>query len=183
MLERDDLDRRLDSALATYAEPRTGIEQRILARICEARDAGRASRRRWLLWAVTIPAFCILLYIVIPGPTKNREKSEEQVAKELQPSRPAGEGSQKEPLHAAMHLRRQTESIKPHAAAVPAQPKLDVFPAPRPLSAQEQALIRLADQTPELQRAALATPEQEDAPLQISAIQIPPISPPDEGKN
>ncbi len=34
MPERDDLDRLLDSALATYAEPRRGLEKRILARVC-----------------------------------------------------------------------------------------------------------------------------------------------------
>jgi hypothetical protein len=181
MREIDELDRLLDSALGTYAEPRRGIEQRILARVNEMEAARLAPRRRWLVWTVAIPAVCILLYTVIPGIRKNHANIEEHAARQVQPSLPATNGSQRVPIPTSAKPRPLRGSIKP-AATVAAAPKLDVFPAPRPLSTEEQALIALAKQGPELQREALARQKQEDVPLQISAIQIPPISPPDEGE-
>jgi hypothetical protein len=180
MRESDELDRLLDSALGTYAEPRHGIERRIVARVNEAQAAGLTPRRRWLVWAVAIPAVCILLYIVIPGP----RKLEEHVAKQPQPSTPAIEGSQRGSIYTSAKPRPRAEAITRHPkATATAAPKLDVFPAPQPLSAQEQALMALAKQRPELRREALARQKQEDAPLQIFTIQIPPIPPPDEGRN
>jgi hypothetical protein len=63
------------------------------------------------------------------------------------------------------------------------KPKLDVFPAPQPVSEQEKALLAFAQQSAEARQEAFEVPRNDDAPLQISAIQIQPIPQPDEGKN
>src|SRR6185312_1147206 len=66
---RDQLDRVLDSALATYADPGpdSGLEQRILGRI--ANEATPAPRRRWLAWSIALPvAAGLLIFAVLAGP-------------------------------------------------------------------------------------------------------------------
>jgi len=194
MPERDDLDRLLDSALNTYAEPRSGLEKRALARVMahvdEARGGGPAPRRRWLVWVAAIPlTACIALYVSISGNRQPPTNSVQQAPKHEQASISPPQAAPKKVPHSAGQSRaRAASKVIQHrgTTAVTAdapKPKLDVFPAPQPLSAQEQALIVLAKQSPELRQEALARAQQDVAPLRISAIQIPPISPPDEGKN
>jgi hypothetical protein len=64
----DDLDRMLDSALATYADPGrdSGLEGRVLAAVAIARTKTRAPiaprRWRWLPWTIALPvAACLIL--------------------------------------------------------------------------------------------------------------------------
>lgn len=194
MPERDDLDRLLDSALSTYAEPRSGLEKRALARVMarvdEAHDVGPAPRRRWLVWAVAIPlTACIALYVAISDVRQPHTNGVQQAPKHEQASIPPSQAPPQKTLHAAGPSKaRVAARVIQHpgttaAVADAPGPKLDVFPAPQPLSAQEQALIALAKQSPELRQEALARAKQDDTPLRISEIQIPPISLPDEGKN
>jgi hypothetical protein len=188
MPERDDLDRLLDSALVTYAEPRRGLEMRILAhvmaRVEEARSLSLVPRRRWLVWGVApLLTGCILLYVSTSGWRQSRPSIVQPSPRFEQPSAPPARNAQQQALQSALSSR----AIRPRsghiAIALVARPKLDVFPAPQALSAQEQALIALANQSPELQQEVLARAQHDDMPLQISAIQIPPISPPDKGEN
>ncbi len=195
MPERDKLDQILDSALVGYAEPRSGLEKRILtrvmARVEEERGVSLAPRRRWLVWAVAIPlTACIALYVAVSNVRQlNTNVVLEAPKHEKAASAPSLQGTQRETIHSVERSRAGAAS-KPilHRSAIVAtnlvaRPKLDVFPAPQPLSAQEQALVALVKQAPELQQEVLARANETDMPLQISAIQIPPISPPDEGKN
>jgi hypothetical protein len=63
-------------------------------------------------------------------------------------------------------------------------PKLDVFPSPQPLSPEEKALVSFAARAPEPVRQALIDAQtQADAPLNIAAIEIQPLDPPDQGGN
>jgi hypothetical protein len=65
---RGELDRLLDSALATYADPgpNSGLERRILNRL--AVEATPAPRPRWLPWAIALPAaVALLLFILLSG--------------------------------------------------------------------------------------------------------------------
>ena len=187
MREHDELDQLLDSALGTYAEPRPGIEQRILARVEEARAAGLASRRRWLVWSIAVPVTaCILLVVMLSGVWQPQTNITHPLGPPEQAVVPAVERPQPETHDSvpSARVRAATQSVRPRSVnAATAAPKLDVFPAPQPLSEQEQALIALANQSPEVRREALEAAKRIDMPLQISAIQIPPISQPDEGKN
>jgi hypothetical protein len=71
------------------------------------------------------------------------------------------------------------------ATATPGSlPKLDVFPTLQPLTPEEQALANFAIHTPapELQ-AFIEAQKNDDAPISISAIDIQPLDPPDQGGN
>jgi hypothetical protein len=55
-------------------------------------------------------------------------------------------------------------------------PKLDQFPAPRPLSEQEKLLLTFVAQTPTSeQKAILEEQQKSDGPLRIAALSIQPI--------
>ena len=73
-LERRILNRiAIETALASYADPGpdSGLKRRILSRI--AAEAVRSPRRRWLGWAVALPfaAACLLLFMLFSHPRTN----------------------------------------------------------------------------------------------------------------
>jgi len=92
-----------------------------------------------------------------------------------------------------MHVRHLPSISKPVQRAVRISgsfkepeksqyPKLDEFPARQPLSTQEQSLVALSSSPSDVARENLiSSRHQMDAPLQISAIEIPPINQPDLG--
>lgn len=72
MPEKDELDRLLDSALASYADPGagSGLEQRVLSSLAAAGAQGNtrsdvARYRRWPAWAVAVPVASLLLWFSI----------------------------------------------------------------------------------------------------------------------
>lgn len=75
----------------------------------------------------------------------------------------------------------QDVSIGAQVAQVLPRPKLDVFPTPQPMTKQERTLAAVASEAPVPLRKALAEAQrQDDAPLRIAAIHIPPIEPPSQ---
>lgn len=182
----DTLDRLLDAALSTYADPGpdSGLEAGILARIGTERRSGQ--RRSWrLLWAAGLPALAACLLLLL-APALWRHAAP-HTAPRIQPSAEHPLAASSAPPALAKPVRRSVR----HAARTPgrpipqpaATPKLDVFPAPAPLSRQEQALVRFVATTSVAQRKDLMQAQQQAvAPLRIAAISIPPIEPPAEGK-
>ena len=66
MPDHDDLDLLLRSAVSTYGDPDSGLAQRVLARV--SAEVAPAPRRRWLPWAIALPAAaCLLLLLVLVG--------------------------------------------------------------------------------------------------------------------
>jgi hypothetical protein len=67
-------------------------------------------------------------------------------------------------------------------------PKLDDFPAPSPLTAEESTLLAFAAQAAPEQKQALTKPAPEAKeplevePIRIAEIEIKPLSPPDDDK-
>ncbi|HLY43527.1 MAG TPA: hypothetical protein VKR52_20105 [Terracidiphilus sp.] len=195
MHEKDELDRLIDSALASYAGAEDGLEERVLAHVAEVAPQ-RAARR--LMWAVafTLPlAACMLLLILMPrwrgesAPNKGGG-SGSTIARNVQRVSPPP--SEKRFPALRQHVRSGSMnriasapwSSDRRSATHPSLPKLDVFPTPQPLSAEEQALLSFATQAPEPDRkAALDAQQNRDAPLVIASIKIPPLATPDEGKN
>ena len=177
MRERDELDRLIDSALASYAEPRPGLEKRVLAGI-SAR--ARLSRRRWFLLGLTVPLATSLFLFAYFAPNTSRPRRQEIAVPPTAASTPGVTSApitiEKFPSvsrtqeHSSQRLRdRVRTNITP-------RPKLDIFPAPQPLSEAEQAVTRFASEASEAQRRALVTPQQDLAqPIQITAIHIPPL--------
>ena len=180
MAERDDFDRMLDAALATYANPDSGLEERILARV-EGSEPVRSQRPLWLWaggFAVIVAAFLFFIPAIrhrSPAPQTGPD-ARTSIAT-LPPVRSVNTA----PASPAAHPHR---AVARHPVPRPAAlPKLSVFPAPAPLSPAEQALVKVVAQSSEDQRRALLAAQQEpDTPIRISAILIPPISSPAEGQ-
>ena len=186
MPERDELDTLIDSALSTYAEPRPGLEQRMLARI--SGEVGRSTRRRRFLLALAAPVVaCLLLfaYLFVKSPHSQPGQMAYTPA-EASPAHvetaPVHEPAPKS-LSAAPDRRVSYHNHRVPQNTIP-RPKLDIFPTPQPLDPGEEALTRFAAQAPEAERKAFVEAQQQaDAPLHIAAIHIQPLESPDEGKN
>ena len=77
--------------------------------------------------------------------------------------------------------REQQKAVVGKAAPLP---KLDVFPTPQPLTAEERALVAFAANAPKPElKAVVDAQPQADAPLSIAAIEIQPLDSPDQGGN
>ena len=151
---RDEFDRRLDAALASYSnvEPPAGMEQRILARV---RASGERRHFVWWHWAAAaIPALACLLAVFT---YRDRPVIEPpRVAMTVPPA----------PVVSRPVVRRVLRTG-------PARlPKREVFPTPTPLSPEERALVMLVAQSPEKARELLTPVE----PKPIEPIKIEPIS-------
>jgi hypothetical protein len=192
MHEGDELDRLLDSALSTYADPgdNSGLEERILTRI--STPATPVSRRRWMVWAIALPVTaCLLLFLFsVPKPA---HPPIGHAGQEYRPQQPPVLDAHTEsqpvlrlqplPRAKAPTLSAQSRRITPAAITIPF-PKLDVFPAPRPLTAEERTVAAIIRQAPESELKALVEAQNRaDALLSIAAIHIPPLEPPDPGAN
>ena len=182
--DKDPLDRMIDAALASYADPgsESGLETRVLARIEGERR--RRTLRGWFLWAggLALAASLLLLFF-----------SKVQVRRA-----PATIGDAPHPLTATEspapkisvnplptpRPRRASAPIQQHKReTLPQPPKLPVFPSPAPLSAEEEALVHLATRTTSDERKAILAAQQDTVrPLHIASISISPIDPPAEGK-
>jgi hypothetical protein len=184
MAERDNLDRLLDAALSTYADPSPNLAPRVLVQV-SARYAARTRRRQWL-WAAGFASTAIaaiLLLLIAPWRTlQPRVAPSHEAAVTSLPLKPVlPVEAPRTARHASQRAPRMPQPRIPAAAAP--SPKEDFFPSPRPLSAEEQALIHLVTVSSAAQRDRLLAQQQQiTAPLRIASISIPPIEPPTEGK-
>jgi hypothetical protein len=195
MREKDEIDLQLDSALSTYADPgaHSGLEDRVVAALRAARTAENSPtprRWRWLPWAIAIPiAASLLLLWFSTLKARHLPASQEQQARETRPAtiptrtspstavRTHASARVKRPMH-----RAQAPSAVEVSKSIP-RPKLDVFPTPQPLTAEERALVLVVTETPLPAREALVEAERLDAvPVRIAEIQIPPLEPPAQGQ-
>lgn len=180
MAERDDLDRLLDAALATYAQPDSGLEERILSRVAFMPRPHASVLRRSLAWLIAGAAVActFILFLTwsrtLKTPT-DRVPAPTIVASSQRDRAVAAHSTAGEKRAARRALgRRRTDN----ALAAVDRPKLDVFPTPQPPIGEEKDLARVMAQAPQALREALvAAQAQTDAPLHISEIQIPPLKP------
>ena len=93
MRENDPLDRLLDSALATYADPAldAGLEKRVLEALTIERRTGEirsapASSRRWLPWVIAVPLAASLLLSIGTERFRHAPSSQQQQASQSRPS-------------------------------------------------------------------------------------------------
>jgi hypothetical protein len=192
MRDEQDLDRMLSEALATYGDPGPdpSRERRILAFVqsrlaAEARPATKAAgNRRWLPWAMALPVTAGLLLLFLL-PSKTFPPAPERTARMAMTPTPAIRAAatpRSQPARPARALR-PSHPAKMQASAqnqVP-RPKLDVFPTPQPLTAEERALAVVAADTPApLRRALVEAQKQQDAPLTIAGIRISPLELPEQ---
>lgn len=160
----DDLDRTLDAVLARYGsvEPRTGLEERILANLRSA-DVPTGTHAWWTRRMAAVLAAVLMIAllgwrwnkasrppIVIHRPEINEEPIAPRVA--TRETNPAPQT--KWPRRSRIRTRVQPEIVG-------AGPKLDVFPSPLPLSEQEKILALYVEQYP--QHAALVAEARMEA--------------------
>lgn len=152
----DELDRRLDGALASYAnvDPRPGLEERILANLRSEQPVAHA----WWHWglAAAVAAILVVLALSLRSGRLHPAVANHPVAdrpmlnrsqKKLSPSNPAPEVQQasdgdsdvgRQPTWRPVVKARASR----HETEVPKKPKLDQFPSSQPLSAEEIALAQ-----------------------------------------
>jgi len=156
--ERDELDRLIDCALATYseAEPLAGLDQRVLERVRMA-DAAR-NPRLWWTWAAIFVSAAVLVMITV-----NRPHFVGQVGNLRRVDNPP-QPSTYLPPPTPVTNRRAEYHPAPHRRTVP---KPSQFPTPVPLTPEERALLTLA----RLEVQAPTNPR----PIEIEPIEIAPL--------
>jgi hypothetical protein len=179
MPDRDEMDLQIDSALRDYAEPRAGLEQRMLAGI-SGRQVARSSRRRWLWAAILVPAIAALVLLGYLVPWNLRPQPGQMAyTPAVPPVAPVVTAPAPHPTRKSVssgHVQHRNQAVDRPLRRTFSRPKLDVFPTLQPLSTGEQALIRFASEAPEADRKALIEAQPSaDEPLNISALSISPL--------
>jgi|SRR5215469_1563032 len=168
--DRDRLAEWLDGVLRQneIAEPRPGLEGRILARIAIESKRHRA-RKSWAWIFATASVAALLVF----GPRfwHNAQKAPHlAVSVASRNSVMAGGARSSAPVSAGPFVPNRSERKRTGAIAKAIQePKLDHFPSRRPLSEQELALASYAERFPA--EAALIAREQQKFDQEIARAQ------------
>jgi len=167
-VEMDALDHELDAALATYAavEPRSGLEERVLANL-EARRAEAPVRVawRWLL-ASALTVVVLVLGLSLswrirkPQSAKAIGRGVEHAAQGAQMGNATSQPQLPAPHRASIKTAARNRP-RNSSALLAAVPHLRQFPSPRPLSQQEMLLARYVAKYPE--QAALIAEARAEA--------------------
>jgi len=163
--KRDELDNIIDGALPGYsgAEPLAGLDHRVLNRICVA-QAARSSRRPWR-WALALSVVASMVFAAILLQTRQRSVPKgPEIVRALPPTSP--QTPQPVPT-----LKRNAPAM--HGRRPKAMPKLEVFPAPAPLTSEERALMAFVKHDREQAEQTFAElRRRNDEPIDIQPIQI-----------
>ena len=160
------IDDMLDSLLATYssAEPRPGLETRILANLRDAEENKSPAgwwNLKWL-WAGMVTAAIIVAALLISG--RHRVEPPTHVIVKTSPAVPHPEIQPHAPA-----VRNETVRIRPRKSLAPTQPqnaalalneRPAVFPTPTPLSEQEKLLLSYLAGTPREEVVAESHPDE-----------------------
>lgn len=177
---RDDerMDELIDAALRSYAEPGEIPGARVvLARVRE-RAAERARRLGWWMGLVGAAACVVVLVVVGLVMTRGPRKAEiawvpraPGVAERAANPHPArAEGTRGKDGAPGVRMARARTVVERRL------PKLEVFPTPRPLSAEEQALVAFATQgPPEVKKAVIEDQKHWDDPIIVAGFEQQPL--------
>jgi hypothetical protein len=198
-MERDErYDSIIDRALQSYAEPVEVPETRVvLARVMERVRASESRRRGWWMWGAAAAAGLAVMVLV----WMMREPRPAEIAWVPKGPGVAVIGAAQSaalPDQAGEEKRSVPQGLKPEvfdrtygtAEAVPLQkggkmqresrgeaesmPKKEVFPTPRPLSEQEQALVSFARRAPAAVKKAVIEDQQHwDDPVIVADLRKP----------
>lgn len=140
----------LDAVLATYAsaEPRAGLEERVLANLRTVES--RASDREWWNWRLATVLAAMLILAAALAWKSSRPAHPPVAVHPSVPNRPIAEAAN----HEGSSRPVQQKSVRPKVRRAPPEtvavnPKLDVFPSPLPLSEQEKILASYIARYPE----------------------------------
>ena len=157
--DRDRLDEWLEGALRQHetAEPRPGLEGRVLARIAAESKRHRTPRSwAWILATASATVFALICIRVGYHAGKAPNSGVAEVAKNsIAPQ--VAEASASVPLEPIVRNRSHRKRTPALAKSI-GEPKLEHFPSRRPLSEQELVLVGYAERFPA--EAALIAQEQ-----------------------
>jgi hypothetical protein len=178
--EPDALDRELNAALAKYAaaEPRPGLEERVLAHLRTESERARS----WWVWGATGGLAAMVVIVAVawriekPRPSitathapaaardgQNGNRNYDRQTSAVRVDSNAGAGDL-HPRASTLAVRRAPHRVRREVVAA-GNPKLDQFPSPQALTAQELALVRYVRQFP--QEATLIARAQEEDEKEI----------------
>lgn len=168
--KRESLDDPIGAVLAKYAsaEPRAGLEDRILANLrAQERSTPATAWWRWAGFAAAAMILTTLLVWRVEKPRRERmvrqpSSSQQQMDHQVAVNTPAVKSDQ--PIVRAS-TRRPRRQAPPVAIVVATEPKLEQFPSPQPLTEQELALVRYVGEFP--REATLIARAQEDYEKEI----------------
>jgi hypothetical protein len=175
------IDERIDAALRSYAEPGEMPETRAAVARVMAQVELAESRKRFWMWAVGIPAVaCLLMAVLVATTWWMRGSRQKEIA--WVPKAPAVVRTEKREERVAVSelshpgaRKAAHQNVAPVVAAVQERlPMLDVFPTPRPLTAEEQALVAFVRRAPPAVRKAVIEDQQHwDDPIIVADLRKP----------
>ena len=179
-MQRDDFSPEMERALASYADPAgVGEPPQMTARVLASIGKNEKRKRRWRwTFIFVVPEFALLLAAAIflrPSACHMERLTPQELALSVTSAPPA---QQPDEQAAAPRLQRVevTKVRRVEQARQERLPKLDVFPAPTPLTEQEKLLVRYVSETPREQQIEIVKAQQEATkPLQITPLSIAPI--------
>ena len=160
------IDDMLDSLLANYssAEPRPGLETRILANLREAEEMEEPQgwwNFKWI-WAGMVTAVIIVAVVLISG--RHRVEPPTHVIVKTSPAIPQPEIRSHAPAvrneTVRIHPRKSLAPTRPQNAALALNERPAVFPTPTPLSEQEKLLLSYLAGTPREEVVAQSHPDE-----------------------
>jgi hypothetical protein len=173
--DRAQFDQLLDSALRRYGnvEPRPGLEGRVLARL--AAEASRSHGRAWWVWGLAGAAAMIVVIGMWIGGGHRRSNTPAVSVRPNVSKREQKLATVMPPVELNKPAVRRVRSLKtaaPVRMAKIAEPRLQQFPSPRPLSQQETVIAEYVQHFPE--EAKLISQEQQkfDEEVQNAQQQI-----------
>jgi hypothetical protein len=168
---KQEIDEWLDAGLKHYAdaEPREGLEGRLLATVRAEQQRPSFGPARWIAIAAVL-ATAAALFLSRRTPAESHIPSTFSI-----PDVRSSNDLVTEPLrygHGVAPKRRR----KPKLPSVTSEPRLDQFPSPQPLSEQEEMLARyVRERRQEAVMVARARAELEDSKFLSGARQLPSI--------
>jgi hypothetical protein len=181
-----DVEQWLDSALSQYrkAEPRTGLESRVLASLQAERNR-ITSRMRWW-WAMGAVAVAAAIVAMVWVGANGRKKNAGGVAATSTPfhheeaQRSVEPGPTQQAVHWANEVAYRKHANQPSGElAVAARPKLDQFPSRRKMSEGEWLLARRLNEQSNKRALLESTPSNEEVDLSVGILEIGPLQIPD----
>jgi len=179
------IDERIDAALWSYAEPgelpETGVAvARVLARV---ESESQMRRVRW--WGFALAASCLLVTLVVGSWILRGLRVPEIAWAPSAPGVVSALGSDEERVGASHPARAKSGRAQDGAPGVRVAseqwgarlPKMDVFPTPRPLTAEERGLVAFASEaSPELKKQVVEAERHMGDPITIAELKIAPLA-------
>lgn len=166
---RDRLDDHIDAALAKYATaaPRPGLEERVLANLRGQPTSSGAMV--WWRWAGVAAVFVLITTFLVwrlEKPGRERVVDHRPITRqETQPQVAVKDSSVSIRKVVPVSSRQVRKTIRLRAVMVAAEPRLEQFPSPQPLTPEELALARYVKEFPE--EATLIARAQDELEKQL----------------